>query len=95
MLGPSGREVGESLYPLCPTLYKLRRDLQLGGDVNCVFIEIYKTTTNTKHNIICGCVYRPPSMSLNIFNDMMTTSFNKIQHENKYLYITGDFNVNT
>ena len=84
-----------SLYIHSALQYKLRRDLQLGGDVNSVFIEIYKTTTNTKHNIICGCVYRPPSMSLNIFNDMMTTSFNKIQHENKYLYITGDFNVNT
>ena len=34
-------------------------------------------------------------MSLNICNDMMTTSFNKRQHENKYLYITGDFNVTT
>ena len=59
------------------------------------FIEIYKTTTNTKHKIICGCVYRPPSMSLNIFNDVMTTSFNKLQHENKYFYITGEFKVNT
>ena len=29
------------------------------------------------------------------FNDMLTTSFNKMQHENKYLYITGDFNVST
>ena len=34
-------------------------------------------------------------MSLNIFNDMMTTPFNKIQHKHKYLYFTGDFNVNT
>ena len=86
---------GVSLYIHSALQYKLRRDLQLCGDANSVFIEIYKTTTNTKHNIICGCVYRPPSMSLNIFNDMMTTSFNKMQHENKYLYITGDFNVNT
>ena len=55
----------------------------------------YKTTTNAKHNIICGRVYRPPSISLNIFNDMMTTSFNKMQYQNIFLYITGDFNVNT
>ena len=74
---PKRRGGGVSLYIHSALQYKLRRDLQLGGDVNSVFIEIYKTTTNTKHNIICGCVYRPPSMSLNIFNDMMTTSFNK------------------
>ena len=92
---PKRKGGGVSLYIHSALQYKLRRDLQLCGDANSVFIEIYKTTTNTKHNIICGCVYRPPSMSLNIFNDMMTTSFNKMQHENKYLYITGDFNVNT
>ena len=92
---PERKGGGVSLYIHSALQYKLRRDLQLCGDANSVFIEIYKTTTNTKHNIICGCVYRPPSMSLNIFNDMMTTSFNKMQHENKYLYITGDFNVNT
>ena len=92
---PKRKGGGVSLYIHSALQYKLRRDLQLCGEANSVFIEIYKTTTNTKHNIICGCVYRPPSMSLNIFNDMMTTSFNKMQHENKYLYITGDFNVNT
>ena len=92
---PKRKGGGVSLYIHSALQYKLRRDLQLCGDANSVLIEIYKTTTNTKHNIICGCVYRPPSMSLNIFNDMMTTSFNKMQHENKYLYITGDFNVNT
>ena len=92
---PKRKGGGVSFYIHSALHYKLRRDLQLCGNANSVFIEIYKTTTNTKHNIICGCVYRPPSMSLNIFNEMMTTSFNKMQHENKYLYITGDFNVNT
>ena len=92
---PKRKGGGVSLYIHSALQYKLRRDLKLCGDNNSVFIEIYKSTTNTKYNIICGCVYRPPSMSLNIFNDMMTTSFNKMQHENKYLYITGDFNVNT
>ena len=28
--------------------YKLRNDLQLGGDVNSVFVEILKSSTNTK-----------------------------------------------
>ena len=34
-------------------------------------------------------------MSLLVFNDLLTKMFNKIQGDNKYLYITGDFNVNT
>ena len=34
-------------------------------------------------------------MSLLDFNDLLTKMFNKIQGDNKYLYITGDFNVNT
>ena len=54
---PKRKGGGVSLYIHSALQYKLRRDLQLGGDVNSVFIEIYKTTTNTKHNIICGCVY--------------------------------------
>ena len=34
-------------------------------------------------------------MSLLVFNDLLTKMCNKIQGDNKYLYITGDFNVNT
>ena len=75
--------------------YKLRNDLQLGGEVNSVFIEIFKASSNTKRNIVCGCVYRPPSMSLVKFNELLSHLFGKLQPENKYIYIMGDFNVNT
>ena len=47
--------------------------------MKCIKLQPILNTTK-----ICGCVHRPPSMSLSIFNDMMTTSFTKIQHENKY-----------
>ena len=50
---------------------------------------------SSKHSIICGCVYRPPSMSLVDFNTLLITMFGKIPHANKYVYIVGDFNVNT
>ena len=49
-------------------LYKTRKDIQIDGDVNSVFIEIPKTSFNTKCNVICGCVYRPPFMSLKSCN---------------------------
>ena len=86
---------GVSLYIHSTLQYKLRNELQLGGEVNSVFIELFKHTTNTKYNVICGCVYRPPSMSLKDFNKLLSDTLDKIQQERKYIYITGDFNVNT
>ena len=86
---------GVSLYILDTLQYKLRNDLQLGGEVNSVFNEIFKASSNTKRNIVCGCVYRPPSMSLVKFNELLSHLFGKLQPENKYIYIMGDFNVNT
>ena len=44
---------GVSLYILDTLQYKLRNDLQLGGEVNSVFIEIFKASSNTKRNIVC------------------------------------------
>ena len=62
--------------------------------MNSVFIEIFKTSVKTKRNSICGCVYRPAFMSLKSFNELLGNMLGKLQHENKYVYITGDFNVN-
>ena len=55
---------GVSLYIHSALQYKHRNELHLGGEVNYVIVELFKHTTNTKYNVICGCVYRPPSMSL-------------------------------
>ena len=86
---------GVSLYIHKLLQYRLRSDLQLGGDVNSLFIEIHCSSTQIKRNIICGCVYRPPNMPLKIFNELLSSMLNKLQHQNKHVYITGDFNVNT
>ena len=66
----------------------------MDGDVNFVFIEIPKTSFNTKCNIICGCVYRLPFMSLKSLDVQLNGMLGKLQHENNHVYITGDFNVN-
>ena len=77
------------------TQYKVRNDLQLGGVVSSVFVELLKSNTNSRHNIVCGCVNRPPSMSLSVFNKLLSDMFGKILfNKNKYVYIFGDFNVN-
>ena len=39
----------------------------------------------TKSTTLCGCIYKPPSMSLLVFNDLLTKMFNKIQGDNKYI----------
>ena len=67
----------------------------IGDVVNSVFIEIIRSSTNTKNNVICDCVYRPPFMSVKFFNELLELFFSKLQSEKKYVYITGDFNVNT
>ena len=41
-------------------------------DWDSVFVEILKTSINTKCNIICGCVYRQPFMSLKLFNEHLS-----------------------
>ena len=64
----------------------------MDGDVNSVFMEIPKTSFNTKCNAICGCVY--PFMFLKSFNVQLNGMLGKLRHENKHVYITGDFNVN-
>ena len=78
---------GVSLYVHNTFQYKVRNDLQLGGVVNSAFVELLKTTTNSKHNIICGCIYRPPSMSLSVFNELLSDMLGKILSENKYVYV--------
>ena len=86
---------GTSIYIHNSLQYTVRRELQLGGDCNSVFIEILKASINTKRNLICGCVYRPLYMSLKFFNEHLACVLGALQGERKYVYITGDFNVNT
>ena len=55
------------------------------------FIEIIQTDDK---NIIVGCMYRHPSMSVDEFNnDYLTPLLDKASSENKLIFLTGDFNV--
>ena len=65
--------------------YAVRRELTLGGDCNSVFVKILKTSINTKCNIICGCVYRPPFMSLKLFNEHLSCVLGALKRERKYV----------
>ncbi len=106
---PKLRGGGVGIYLHTSLQYRLRKDLQfpnavikskkksnlLGKEVNSVFIEIDKTSTSSKHNIILGCIYRPPSFPMKDFNVLLNEMLDKVEHENKYMYILGDFNCNT
>ena len=68
---------GVSLYIQIQLQYKIRNDVHLGGDVNSVFVEILKSSMNTKFNVICGCVNRPPFMSLKTLNELLSRTLYK------------------
>ena len=55
------------------------------------FIEIIQADDK---NIIVGCMYRHPLMSVNEFNnDYLTPLLDKASPENNLIFLTGDFNV--
>ena len=63
--------------------------------MNSVFVEILKFSKHAKFNVICGCVNRPPFMSLKTFNELLSRTLSKLKNQNNNIYITGDFKVNT
>ena len=77
---------GVSLYIHNILQYKIRKDLVIGDVVNSVFIEIIRSSTNTKHNVIYSCVYRPHFMSVKFFNKLLELFFSNLQSEKKYVY---------
>ena len=60
-------------------------------ELESVFIEIINT--NDKNSII-GVVYRHPSMNEHSFIQHLSLLTKKLQRENKYIYIAGDWNFN-
>ena len=42
-----------------------------------------------------GVIYRNPELSLTDFNDNLENVLVKIDRDNKYLFLSGDYNVNT
>ena len=88
---------GVCLYLHNTLQYKVRDDLKLGNDpetVNSIFVEVDKSSADSRHNLILGCIYRPPWLHLTEFNDLLSTILDMIVKENKMIFLLGDFNVN-
>ena len=85
----SGRGGGVAMYVHDQFRYKLRPNLRIDG-VESLFIEII----NEKHkNIIIGVIYRPPNSTIESFLDSLDIFLNTILHENKSLFLMGDYNI--
>ena len=68
-----------------------REDLKKkDNDYETVWIEI---KNNKSKNIICGCIYRHPRYDMSGFQQYMNNTLQKINSENKEIYLAGDFNT--
>ena len=89
------RAGGTGLYIFNKPTYIPHDDLSSfifsSGPLESTFCEI----KHNKKNILVGCVYKHPSMDIDIFNENFISPFlSKISRENKLLVIMGDFNIN-
>ena len=60
-------------------------------ELESTFIEIHR---QNKKNVVVGCIYRHPGMSVESFNkDFLAPALNKLVTEQKPLVLLGDFNI--
>ena len=76
--------------------YLSRDDIKLDLEfVDVLAIEIPKDELHTKNSIIIISIYRPPSIQVKLFTEKFTDLLQFLSKENKYIFIVGDFNVDT
>jgi len=73
--------------------YYLREDLIScsQNEYESLWIEI---KSDLHHNLICGVIYRHPNSNFETFMNYLNNTIDKINNENKYCIIMGDFNIN-
>ena len=74
---------------------KLRDDLTSFDDhCESLFIEIDKSVFGSGRDLLIAVIYRPPNTDMKLFIDAMSDVLEKVQQENKLLYLVGDYNIN-
>ena len=74
--------------------YKIRRDLAIDHPlIENLFIEVESGSLNVCKNVIVGIISRVPDSDVEIFNNEFTNILEKINKENKTIYIMGDYNI--
>ena len=73
-------------------LYKIRHDLSesvAGLETLCIELPV-----KLNHNLIVGVIYRHPQSDLSAFMSSLNNNLDKINNEQKYCVLMGDFNLN-
>ena len=83
---------GALLYISTKLNYKPRNDLLIYKPLHLesIFIEVIFPK---KSNLIVGCIYRHPCMSIDEFNDIISPVLHRMSTENKTIILLGDFNI--
>ena len=90
----SQRGGGISLFVKDCYSFKERTDLSHFDDIyESIFIEIHKSFTGHKRDVIIGLMYRPPNRDLDQFNQDLAVVLETITRERKFCYILGDYNL--
>ena len=76
--------------------FQVRNDILLNLNIiDLITVEISKEELNTKLNVIILTLYRPPDDPPILFNEKLKDLLKMLQQENKTIFITGDFNINS
>ena len=91
----SAEKGGAALYIFNRVKYTRRSDIEklcyLSKKLESTFIELHR---KNKKNIIVGCIYRHPCMTVDAFNnDFLTPTLQKCISEKKSIVLLGDFNI--
>ena len=86
---------GAAIYISDRLKYSRRQDLDKMAhkprELESTFIEIHR---KNQKNVVVGCIYRHPGMSVKAFNDkFLAPTLTKIVSENKPLVLLGNFNI--
>ena len=61
---------------------------------NYCFIELDKHTISNRKNIILGCIYKSPHVSIANINGKNNDLCFSLSNTTKYIYLLGDSNIN-
>ena len=87
---------GVSMFINSRINYLCRDDIKLDLEfIDVLAIEIPKDELNTKNNIIIISLYQPLNIQAKLFTDKFTELLQFLNRENKFIFILGDFNVDT
>ena len=76
--------------------FQVRNDIIFNlNNIDLISVEISKEELNTKRNVIILTLYRPPDVPPFLFIEKLNDFLKMLQQENKTIFITGDFNINS